>query len=133
MNKHIEDGIERLRTEWPQSHHERNEHGYHLIVVPGVALPKGWDKTTCTVLFLAPPGYPAARPDHFFTDVEVRLADKSWPHWTNMGNGALLGRLGWPQWKDCQWWSWHLQMWSPNHGSLFTYMKVIQQRLSPAR
>ena len=120
-NPYIEDGIARLRTEWPQTHYERNKHGYHLIVVPSVVLPKGWDKTICTVLFLAPPGFPAACPDHFFTDIEIRLLD----HRRNPG--------GWPQWKDCQWWSWHLQMWNPNQSSLFTYMKVIQQRLNPAR
>ena len=54
-NPHIIDGVERLRTKWPQAHYQRNKHGYHLIVVPGVVLPKGWDKTICTVLFLAPP------------------------------------------------------------------------------
>lgn len=31
------------------------------------------------------------------------------------------------------WWSWHLQMWNPNQSSLYTFMKVIQQRLNPAR
>lgn len=132
-NPHIDDGMERIRTRWPQASSERNKNGYHLITVPGVALPKGWSKASCTVLFLAPPGYPAAHPDHFFTDVELRLADGSWPKNVNIGNGALLEMLGWPRWKDSQWWSWHLQMWNPNHGSLYTYMKVIQQRLDPAR
>lgn len=123
----------RLRTKWPQAHSERNRHGHHLIFVPGVVLPNGWDKTICTVLFLAPPGFPAARPDHFFTDIEIRRSDKRWPMNTNIGNGAWLGQLGWPQWSASMWWSWHLQAWDPNHSSLFTYMKVIQQRLNPAR
>jgi hypothetical protein len=118
---------------WPQTHHQQNIHGHNLIVVPGVLLPKGWDATICTVLFLAPPGYPAARPDHFFTDIEIRLADKSHPHNTNVSNGEYLGHLGWPQWAKSMWWSWHLQMWDPNRSNLFTYMKVIQQRLNPAR
>ena len=132
-NPHILDGIERLRTKWPQTHAQRSKYGHHLIFVPGVLLPKGWDQTICTVLFLAPPGFPAACPDHFFTDIEIRREDKSFPYNTNMGNGALLESLGWPQWKDCQWWSWHLQMWDPNRSSLFTYMNVIQQRLNSAR
>jgi hypothetical protein len=119
---------------WPQTHHEQNIHGHNLIFVPGVLLPKGWDKTICTVLFLAPPGYPAARPDHFFTDIEVRLAkNKAIPHNTNVSNGEYLGHLGWPQWAKSMWWSWHLQMWDPNRSSLFMYMKVIQQRLSVIR
>lgn len=130
-NQHIEDGIERLRTEWPQTHSERNKYGHHLIVVPGVLLPKGWDSTICTVLFIAPPGYPAACPDHFFTDIEIRVAkNKAIPYNTHWGNGIQLERLGWPQWSKCFWWSWHLQSWNPNQSSLFTYMKVIQRRLS---
>ena len=130
VNQHIKDGIERLRTKWPQTHSERNKYAHHLIVVPGVLLPKGWDSNICTVLFVAPPGYPAARPDHFWTDIEIRVAqNKAIPHNTNISNGTELGRLGWPQWDQCMWWSWHLQMWNPNQSSLFTYMKVIQRRL----
>jgi hypothetical protein len=130
----IIDGIERLRTVWPQSFAERNKYGHHMIVVPGVLLPKAFEQNICTVLFIAPPGYPAACPDHFFTDIEIRHAEShKIPRYTNMGNGAYLEQLGWPQWKHSQWWSWHLQMWSPNHGSLFTYMKVIQQRFNTER
>jgi len=140
-NQYIEDGIARLRTEWPQTHCERNKHGHHMIVVPSVKLAPGYlvagsneKATICTVIFIAPPGYPAARPDHFFTDIELRLAaNKAIPYNTNTGNGMYLGSLGWPQWAKSMWWSWHLQMWDPNRSSLFTYMKVIEQRLNPAR
>jgi len=130
---YIEDGIERLRTKWPQAHAEKSKFGHHLIFVPSVKLPKQYRENICTVLFIAPPGFPAACPDHFFTDIEVRC-DKSlaMPHNTNLGNGDLLRHLGWPQWKESMWWSWHMQMWNPNQSSLFTYMKVIEQRfLSP--
>lgn len=143
---HIEEGIERLRRYWPQSHAERNRHGHHLIIVPSVELPKGYlvadsdaeRATICTVLFIASPGFPAACPDHFFTDIELRLEHcqegfANWPKNTNTENGVLLGNLGWPQWSRSQWWSWHLQMWNPSQSSLFTYMKVIEQRLWPAR
>jgi hypothetical protein len=68
LNPHIENGLVLLRTRWPQTHAVPGEHGYFLIVVPGVILPRGYRETICTVLFVAPPGYPAACPDHFFTD-----------------------------------------------------------------
>jgi len=134
-NPHIESGIAQLRTRWPQTHFQKSRFGHHLVVVPSVNLPKQYRENICTVLFIAPPGFPAACPDHFFTDIEIRCADNlSMPHRTNMGNGALLEQLGWPQWKNSQWWSWHLQMWNPNQSSLYTYMKVIEQRfLSPER
>jgi|SRR5579863_1998158 hypothetical protein len=125
----IDDGIERLRTKWPQTHSQRSKYGHHLIFVPSVKLPKQYRENICTVIFVAPPGFPAACPDHFFTDIEVRCkAGFGMPRNTNMGNGALLEQLGFPQWKDAQWWSWHLQMWNPNQSSLYTYMRVIEQR-----
>ena len=132
-NPIIEDGIQRLQTYWPQSHYEQNKHGHCLVFVPGVLLPRGWDKTICTVLFVIPPGFPGACPDHFFTDIEVRLASKNWPKNTNVSNGHLLESLGWPQWKTSLWWSWHLLHWNPNRDGLFTYMKVIQKRLTFVR
>lgn len=127
----IHDGIARLRTKWPQAHYCPGKHGDYLIVVPGVVLPKGYVQTICTVLFIAPPGFPAACPDHFFTDIEIRLEDKSIPKATVIeGN---FRHPSFPQWWESMWWSWHLQMWDPNRSGLFTYMKVIQQRLNPAR
>lgn len=134
LNPHIETGIERLRTKWPQSHAVAGRHGQHLVVVPSVVLPRGYRQTICTVLFVAPPGYPAARPDHFFTDIEIRLENGRWPHCiTPLGSNNSPLQC-WPQWEGhCQWWSWHLQAWDPNRSSLYTYMKVIQQRFEPAR
>ena len=134
LNSHIEIGVARLRTKWPQSHALAGEHGQHLVLVPGVLLPKGYDKTICTVLFIAPPGYPAACPDHFFTDIGIRLENKAFPHHALPTGSNNTPLKHWPQWEgNCQWWSWHLQAWDPNRSSLYTYMMVIRQRLSPAR
>lgn len=132
----IHDGIERLRTKWPQSNYEPSRYGHHLIAVPGVLLPKGYRETICTVLFVAPPGYPAAFPDHFFTDIEIRLKNGAMPKNTVHAHpihGGNFPKNIWPQWAQCMWWSWHLQAWNPNQSSLYTYMRVILQRLNPAR
>lgn len=144
INPFIAEGLERIRSQWPQSHAVGGKGGNTLVVVPSVRLCDGWltpdggklvAANICTVLFIAPPGYHAACPDHFFTDLELRLAEGrgAWPHNVNKSNGEILAHYGWPQWSSCTWWSWHLQMWDPNCSSLFTYVKVIQQRLSPAR
>lgn len=124
---HIADGIERLRMYWPQSHAEEGPHGNHLIVVPSVVPAKGYDKTICTVLFIAPAGFPAACPWKFCTDIEIRLADKSFPRMTTLGYD--LSHYGWAQWRELQLWHWKLQMWNPNTDTLFTFMNVIKQRL----
>lgn len=126
----ITEGIERLRTRWPQAHFVTGPHGDNLIVVPSVVLPKGYQETICTVLFIAPAGFPAQHPHHFFTDIDVRLANGAHPTLTTPRG---FPRNVWPQWSECKRWHWRLQMWDPNRSGLYTFMKVIQQRLDPAR
>jgi hypothetical protein len=123
----IAEGIQRLRVYWPQSHAVEGERGHHLIVVPSVVPARGYDKSICTVLFIAPAGFPAARPWKFWTDAEIRLANNSFPRMTTWG--CDLADYGWPQWKDLQLWHWKLQMWNPNTDTLFTFMNVIKERL----
>lgn len=140
-NPYIQDGVERLRTKWPMSHSVPNKYGAHLIIVPGVNLPigyviptgldKGVPATICTVLFVAPPGFPAACPADFFTDIDLRLTHNEIPHHTQppeWSNAEYLLKER-PQWTKTQWWKWRLQMWNPNQSSLYTYMQVIRQRL----
>lgn len=69
----IERDLEQLRSMWPQSHAVRSEYGAHLITVPGVILPSGYKQTICTILFVAPPGYPSAVPQDFYTDIDIEL------------------------------------------------------------
>ena len=138
----IHEGVELLRQRWPQTHAVPSESGYTLITVPTVEL-RGYDKNICTVLFVAPPGFPAAVPNGFFTDICIRLPNGVWPHMTRCFNptvegGGLSGSAFdyeriWPQWRQVMRWWWRLQAWNPNRDDLVTYMNVIRQRLHPAR
>lgn len=141
---HIEEGLSRLRTKWPQSFSIESQHGDQLVVVPSVLLPKGYDATICTVLFIAPCGFPAACPRHFFTDIEIRLANGMLPHYTRAFVRAERAYIGedliafdrwkdWPAWKQAMRWFWKVQMWYPNRDTLFTFMNAIRMRLNPAR
>lgn len=138
--------IERLRDyRYPQAHAVRAPSGAHLVVVPSVRL-HGYTHDICTVLFLLPPGYPAAQPDHFWIDIpDLELdplgdelkedSDGKWrarywkPKCTNRHNRIPE----FPQWSATLWFSWHLQMWNPNTDNLITYFNVIGHRLKPAR
>ena len=150
INPHIEKGMETLRSKWPQAHHEKADHGAHLIIVPAFLLPPGYNCTIATVLFVAPPGFPAAQPDHFFTHtgpdeleldppvLELRSdSDGSWMerYWKPKCTNSHNTPPGFPQWhgEGLLWWSWHLQHWDPNRDTLMTYMNVIRSRLKPAR
>lgn len=96
MSKKFEllDGVERLRTRWPQAHLVKHSSGHTLVTVPSVLLPSGYDQTICTVLFIAPPGFPSTVPEHFWTDIDIDLTQ------TRTTNG--LGTKIWPPTKEPQ-------------------------------
>lgn len=97
-----------------------------LILVPGVPV-TGWNRDTVDVLFVAPPGYPAAQPDCFWVEPrEFRLANGATPKGSNDSNpipGDVEAN------RSTTWFSWHVQSWNPNRDTLKTYFRVILDRL----
>lgn len=147
MNKWVEDQMAALRVYWLQSAYQYGEKtSASLIIVPGVKL-HGYNKIICTVLFVAPPGYPGACPVNFWTDVQGLLLLKPrkeiYPCYDgyeiiytdipkNINEVSPIPGAAFSHWKDLTWWSWHLQSWNPNTCTLLTYMRVIKKRLFPA-
>lgn len=122
---------QRERDKAPAPTARRLPNGGYLITVPEVDIGAGWSQRTVTVLFVAPPGYPAAQPDCFWVEpCGLRLAGGVTPQNTNDSNGIpgddVAGRR-------TTWFSWHLQTWNPNTDSLVTFFNVIMNRLKPAR
>lgn len=99
----VERQVAHLRQRWPQAHYESPTIGEQsmqpdwLIVVPGVALPKGWTHwnfddaaeksrehkpaTICTVLMpLQMYGETCGPLNGFYVDLYLRLADGAHPH-----------------------------------------------------
>jgi len=104
--------------------------GGTLIHIPTVPV-TGWNRPTAEVLFLAPPGYPAARPDCFWIEPNnFRLANGGTPQNTNDSN-PIPGDVA--PGRSTTWFSWHLQSWNPNRDSLITFFKVILNRLKSAQ
>jgi hypothetical protein len=111
--------------------------GAHLIEIPNVPIPPGWNVTgtkapvtKATILFIAPAGYPAAKPDCFWLQVTgLRFNGEGTPNAAN--ENTLIPGLTPP--RPATWFSWHVQTWDPNKDSLATYMAIIMQRLKPAR
>jgi len=124
----IERQMEQLRAVHPTATHERLADGSYLITIPAVRLPAGkWNKETTAIRFLAPVGYPAGRPDCFWTDRDLLLSGNRVPQ--NTGANPI------PNYQQLAtlWFSWHVSTWSPNSDSLLTYLRVIEQRLNDAR
>lgn len=108
----------------------RMPNGGMLIRILAVPV-TGWNRPAVDVLFVAPPGYPAAQPDCFWVEPNnFRLADGRTPQNSNDGNpipGEMLPG------RRTTWFSWHVQSWNPNRDSLVTFFKVVLNRLSPPR
>jgi hypothetical protein len=95
-----------------------------IVEVPDIALPGGWSLPTTTVRWVLTAGYPAAQPDCFYTDLELRLANGAMP--MNSGVQTLQGR-------QLLWFSWHIQGWRPGRDDLLSYLRFTESRLADVR
>ena len=98
--------------------------GSLLVQVAGIALPLGWSRAVTTVRWALSPGYPAAQPDCFYADADLRLADGAIP--VNSGLQELQG-------EPLLWFSWHVQGWRPGRDDLLSYLRFIESRLADVR
>jgi hypothetical protein len=119
----LEEQLAALRKLFPRASVESAEGGAVLVTIPDVPLPPGWSQASTTVRFLAPAGYPMARPDCFWADASLRLANGGNPQ--NGSPNPIPGRAE-PQ----MWFSWHLQSWNPVTDTLVTFLRAIQRRFS---
>jgi hypothetical protein len=117
--------FEQLKQKHPRATLRRNPDGTAIVEVPDVEVrPTGaWNKSQTTVRFVVPIGYPAAKPDCFWTDPDLRLSNGQLPK--NTGQQPLP-HSNFPT----LWFSWHASAWNPNNDSLRTYLRLIQDRLS---
>ena len=122
----IDDQFAELREHWPTATLTPLGSGAHLITVLDYALRPGWSRPTTTIKFIAPPGFPMAKPDCFWADPDLRVEPGRIPQ--NSGQN-LIPEVNTPQ----LWFSWHVQTWNPNIDSLLTYFRVIERRLEEVR
>jgi hypothetical protein len=125
MNPIIERELALLRKDHPEATATALPSGAHLVTIPKVELPGGWNRQQTTILFVAPPGYPAAQPDCFWVEPgQMRLEKGGTPQGSNDSNPIPEVTPA----RQLTWFSWHLQKWNPNSDSLVTYLNVIMQR-----
>ena len=148
--------IEALRTRWTQASFEPPKSGskydWHLILLPGMLLPPGWNKTICTALFLARVhGDKVSSPvDGFYVDLpDLRLAPSlaipkyarpfalnNWTEYWHEPTQRFWSTKeelpGFPQWRELTRFWWRQQHFDPNRQSLYTSAMVIRERLKRA-
>jgi Prokaryotic E2 family E len=116
--------VQRLLARVPEATaREVQGHGT-LISIPGIALVAGWNKPVTHVHFLAPQGYPFAKPDCFWADQDLRLASGALPQNTQQGNPMP----GLPQ--AGRWFSWHVDQWNASRDDLLSWLASIRARLA---
>ena len=115
--------LDELKRRFPDSHLRPLGDGSSLVEVRDFPLdPSRWTKDRVTVYFIAPNGFPVAKPDCFWVDRDLRLVNGSLPK--NSGEQeAPFG--GGPK----LWFSWHVDPWNANRDSLSSYLRVIASRL----
>jgi hypothetical protein len=144
--------IDLLRTRWAQAHFEGpNKNGWHLILLPGFMLPNGWNKTICTVLFLArchQSGVEAPVTEFWVDIPDLLLAsgkpakrsyDCTGPYFQEeccpkpyCRGGIWDGVPGFPAWKSVRLFLWRQQEFNPNKETLFTSAMVVRERFKLA-
>src|ERR1700730_16762743 len=112
--------FEKLQSKHPLATLQRNPDGSAIVTIPDIPLyNKGWSKSATTIRFVVPVGYPAAKPDCFWADADLRLSDGSVPK--NTGQQPL------PNFNQPMlWFSWHSSSWNVNNDDLRTYLRLIE-------
>ncbi len=111
-----------LQAHYPAATTRALPSGATAVIVPGVRLPGGWNRQDVDVKFVAPVGYPVARPDCFWVNPDLRLQNG------NLPQAAQMQVLPETQ-EQHLWFSWHLQSWNPNADSLLSYFHMVMNRL----
>lgn len=101
--------------------------GSFVVTVPQVATGSGWSAPATAVKFHVPVQFPTARPDCFWAEEGLVLADGRIPQ--NTGVNPIPAAANGP----LRWYSWHVTHWSPNDDTLTTYLNVIRNRFADAR
>lgn len=122
----LQQQFEILNASLPSAVLQQLPDGSHLVSIPNIQLPNGWTKGSTEIKFIAPVGYPLARPDCFWGDFDLRLTNGSVPQNTGANPIPYIA-------SNHLWFSWHLSSWNPNSDNLLTYLNVIKRRLHDPR
>lgn len=103
--------------------------GTTLVKLCDFVLPTGWLPTRTNVYFLVPAGYPTARPDTFWTEIDVHLASAAaGARPANTGDNQPPGIP-----PGLRWFSWHPAAWKANRDNLVNYVAFIRRRFEDKR
>lgn len=118
----LEQQFELLRTVFQASVLKQLPSGAAIVELPNFPLESGWSRSQTIVRFYVPVGYPFAKPDCFWADLDLRLAGGAMPQ-------ASAFQPITETTEPLLWFSWHIAQWHPSRDSLVSYYYVIKARL----
>jgi hypothetical protein len=95
-----------------------------VLIVPDVFIGAAWNPPTVTIRIVVPTGYPHVALDCFYTEPELRLASGAEP-----GNSSIQAVFG----GQFRWFSWHVNGWDPNTGTLDRFVRLCEGRFREER
>ena len=126
MRSIVDKHAEELAGKYPGTDVRLRPDGTYFVTIPNYLLPAGWNKQNTKIYFIVPAGYPTGKPDCFWTDKDLTLANGATP-----ANASVNVSHGEPE--QLLWFSYHLSSWNPNSDNLLTYVRVIRKRLEELR
>jgi len=135
----IEEQLERLRSKYPDAVMQPKKGGWFTVKYT-IPLPKEkYNRDSTWVAFDVPPGFPASHPENFLTDPNLRLSWGGFLPRADYGVHPFTDLFGEPKRKWETFEASHdlnvqivfgrVQMWNPNHDTLFTYAMVIKHAI----
>ena len=92
------------------------------LVFDTYSIPGGFSMSETSLLLRLPASYPNGKPDMFWTEPELTLADGRVPRQADQIQ-SFLGK----SWRR---FSWHLSQWNPGRDNLYTYLEFVNMRLA---
>jgi hypothetical protein len=120
-----EQSIAHFVARHPTAEVQRLQNGFSVRVPDASVDASAWSKPLCAVAFVIPGGFPALRPDCFWTDGDLRLRNGQMP--ANSGFGTQH-----PLYTGMLWFSYHPKVWDVRD-TVETYWHLIQGRLLEPR
>lgn len=118
--------LEQLQARFPEARTDALEDGGLLLTIPELPLPDGWNRTSAEICFALSPAYPVAKPDCFFADEHLRLANGSMPANARIQPHPLTK-------QSALWFSYHGVTWKADRDTYLSFVRMIQRRLAEVR
>lgn len=95
---------------------------FAILIIDAYRLPAGWSKEETRLMLKLPASYPNGKPDMFWTDEDLMLANGSVPE-----KGDVIEEHNGEKWRR---FSWHPKSWTPGRDNIHTFLAFVDRRLA---